>query len=271
MKIAVAQFNPVLGDKKANLGKMIDYLKEAKGKEANLVVFPEMALTGYSVGERLHLLAESKDGESLRTLRSICKDLNMYALVSFPEKEETHYYISSALITDEGTMAGIYRKTHLFHMENNYFKRGDRWPVFDTKLGRIGVMICYDLEFPEVSRLLRLNGAEIILVNTANMVPYENHQNIYMQSRALENELPVVICNRVGQEGSLDFFGRSMAVDQEGNILFMLGSEETVQTVDIQLNGHRDPKLDYTQNMHAAIKKNLTKAFFVNLVDVNTK
>jgi predicted amidohydrolase len=261
MKIAVAQFNPVLGDTKANLRKMMDYLKEAKGKEAHLVVFPEMALTGYSVGEKLSLLAETKDGESLKTLMAACKELHLYALVSFPEKAGSDYYISSALLTDEGTMAGIYRKTHLFHNEKIHFKRGDSWPVFNTKIGRIGVMICYDLEFPEVSRLLRLNGAEIILVNTANMVPYENHQAIYMQSRALENELPLVICNRVGQENDLLFFGRSMAVDQEGNPLFQLGAEEGIQTADISLDGNRDPKLDYTENLHPAIKGNLTKVF----------
>ncbi|TCP29627.1 putative amidohydrolase [Scopulibacillus darangshiensis] len=257
MNIATAQFDPVLKDKQKNLEKMIGYLKKAKKQDADLVVFPEMALTGYSVGDILPAIAETKDGESLKKLGKVCKDQKIHALVSFPEKENGAFYISSALLKDDGTTCGIYRKTHLFDTEAKYFTRGSSWPVFDTKFGKIGVMICYDLEFPEVSRLLRLNGAEVILVNTANMIPYEHHQNIYMQSRALENEVPIVICNRIGHEGELAFFGHSMAVDPEGKVIFKLDSEEGVRTAEIRLQGNRDPKLAYTNNLHTLIKKNL--------------
>ncbi|KMY55745.1 carbon-nitrogen hydrolase [Bacillus sp. FJAT-27231] len=258
MKVAVAQFSPVLGDKQENMKKIVHSLKEAKRQAADIVVFPELALTGYSIGDLLPTIAETKEGESLKVLGLYCKNLGIHALISFPEKEEGRYYISSALIDDNGLVVGTYRKTHLFNTETNYFTRGDSWPVFQTKFGKVGAMICYDLEFPEVARLLRLNGAEIILVNTANMTPYENHQHVYMQSRAMENEVPVVICNRIGKEGDLDFFGHSMAVDGEGRIVSKLASEETIHTIDIQTDGNRDPKLAYTSNLHSSVKNNLT-------------
>ncbi|RJS60799.1 carbon-nitrogen hydrolase family protein [Bacillus sp. PK3_68] len=258
MKVAVAQFSPVLGDKQENIKKIIRFLKEAKRQAAEIVVFPELALTGYSIGERLPLMAETREGDSLKTIALYCKSLQIHALISFPEEEEGRYYISSTLIDENGLIVGVYRKTHLFHAETNYFTRGEGWPVFQTKFGKVGAMICYDLEFPEVSRLLRLNGADIILVNTANMVPYEKHQHVYMQSRAMENEVPVVICNRTGKEGELDFFGHSMAVNNEGEILFKLDSEEGIRTIDIQMDEERDPKLAYTSNLHSLVKKRLT-------------
>lgn len=260
MKVAVAQFAPVLGEKQENIKKVVYFLKKAKGQSADLVVFPELVLTGYSVGEILPSIAETKDGESLKVLAECCKRLQIHALISFPEVEEGRYYISTALIDENGFIAGVYRKTHLFHTETNYFTRGDSWPVFQTKFGKVGAMICYDLEFPEVARLLRLNGAEIILVNTANMAPYENYQHVYMQSRAMENEVPIVICNRIGKEEDLDFFGHSMAVDGEGNILSKLGSEEEIHTIDIQIGGNRDPKLAYTRNLHSIVKNNLSNS-----------
>lgn len=257
MRIAIAQFAPHLGEKEANLAMMTKYLNQAKEQQAELVMFPELALTGYSVGNQLASMAEATDGPSLKALAATCKELGLFALVSFPERNGSQFHISSALLQNDGTLAGVYRKTHLFAAEKAFFTPGDKWPVFHTKLGTLGVMICYDLEFPEVARLLRLNGAELILVNTANMVPYENYQNIYMQSRAMENEVPVVICNRLGKEGELHFFGQSMAVKHDGTILGHYGSAEGLFIADVTLANARDPHLNYSGNMHGSIRSRL--------------
>ena len=141
MKIAVVQFIPVLGNKQENIKMIIRFLREAKEQAADIVVFPELALTGYSIGSLLPSIAETKEGESLRIIGEACKELNIHALISFPEKEQDHYYISSALVDEEGIIAGIYRKTHLFHEEASYFTPGDSWPVFETKFGKVGAMI----------------------------------------------------------------------------------------------------------------------------------
>ncbi|RNB89939.1 carbon-nitrogen hydrolase family protein [Brevibacillus fluminis] len=257
MRIAMAQFAPHLGDKEANIHLMTHYLNQAKTQQADLVIFPELALTGYSVGEQLGTIAETTEGPSLATFKERCKELGIAALVSFPERNGNRFHISSAYIDEDGTIAGVYRKTHLFSSELDYFTPGDEWPVFSTKHGKIGMMICYDLEFPEVARLLRLNGAELILVSTANMVPYQNYQNIYMQSRAMENEVPLAICNRLGTEGDLIFFGHSMAVDHEGRIVLHMGDKEDVQTADISLNSEKDTKLNYAGNLHPLIRQSL--------------
>ena len=257
MRTALAQFAPRLADKEANLALMIDYMKEAKKQQADVIVFPELGLTGYSVGEQLDVIAETLDGPSIQRLQTECRKNGIAAVVSFPERNGNRFHISAVWITENGTRAGVYRKTHLFSTEKNYFTPGQEWPVVETRFGRIGMMICYDLEFPEVARLLRLNGAEMIVVNTANMVPYQRYQQVFMQSRAMENEIPLVICNRLGQEGDLEFFGDSMAVDHEGNILLHMGQEEGVQSVDVRLDSARDPALNYAGNLHPLIRSNL--------------
>ncbi|MED0673056.1 carbon-nitrogen hydrolase family protein [Aneurinibacillus aneurinilyticus] len=254
MRIAIAQCTPHLADKKENLNMMTRYLYQAKEQKAELVIFPELVLTGYSIGNQLASIAEEADGPSLQFMQRVCRELAIFALISFPEKNGNAYHISSAFIQDDGSIAGIYRKTHLFSSEAQYFTPGNEWPVFATKFGNIGVMICYDLEFPEVTRLLRLNGAEMVLVNTANMEPYERYQHIYMQSRAMENEIPLVICNRLGQEDNLKFFGHSMAVNHEGNILLQLDSEEALRIVDISLHEARDPELNYAHRLHESVR-----------------
>lgn len=99
-----------------------------------------------------------------------------------------------------------------------YFKPGTELPVFSTKFGLIGLMICYDLEFPEVARILKLNGAELILVPTSNMIPYDKHQLIFLQSRSLENEMPICLCNRIGAENEIIFFRESTSSDADGKL-----------------------------------------------------
>jgi len=257
MRVALAQFTPRLADKQANLERIIGYMNEAKNQQADVVVFPELGLTGYSVGEQLEEIAETLEGPSIQRLQAECRNAGIAAVVSFPERRENQFHISTVWIAEDGTLAGVYRKTHLFDKEKNYFTPGQEWPVVETRFGRIGMMICFDLEFPEVARLLRLNGAEMIVVNTANMVPYQRYQQVFMQSRAMENEIPLVICNRLGQEGDLEFFGDSMAVDHEGNILLHMGQKEGVQSVDVRLDSARDPALNYAGNLHPLIRSKL--------------
>lgn len=250
MNISLAQFKPVLKDTQHNMEKMKEYMREAKKAKADIVLFPEMALTGYLLKEAVKEYAEEVDGPLIQSLKEICKEVNIAIIVSFPEKEGHLYYISCLYIDEKGEILGKYRKTHLFDTERHYFSKGKDYPVLNTKFGKVGMMICYDLEFPEVARMLRMQGADIIFIPTANMKPYEEYQNVYVRSRAMENEIPVVICNRLGQEGDLEFFGNSMVVDHKGSVLLNAEHQEGVFTCNVNLGSDKDPNLNYCQNVN---------------------
>lgn len=254
IKVSVAQLTPKLADKQKNLQLISDAMIEAKRDQADLIIFPELFLTGYSVGSELDQLAETEDGPGMTEVRRLCLEQGLYAAISFPEKgEDGHYYISSALIDDNGEVLGIYRKTHLFDQEKMHFTPGSEFKVIETPLGKIGMMICFDVEFPEIARSLKLSGADFIVIVNANMHPYELHHNLFARARALENEIPVIICNRLGKEGDLDFCGDSMVIDATGDILLEMKQTEGVQTVELAIGQQLDPKMSYTANRRAEL------------------
>jgi len=249
VKVAVAQMAPKLGDKQHNLKVISDAMLQAKNDQADLIVFPELFLTGYSVGESLDRLAETEDGPGLTEVRRLCIENDLYAAISFPEKGEgSHYYISSALINNNGDVLGVYRKTHLFDEEKDFFNPGSTFTLIDTPLGKVGMMICFDVEFPEIARALKLRGADFIVIVNANMHPYQLHHHLYARVRAMENEIPVIICNRLGKEGDLDFCGDSMVIDATGEILQEMKQTEGVQTTEVPIRQKLDPKISYTAN-----------------------
>lgn len=259
VKVSLAQLTPMLGDTQHNLQLISDAMLEAKSDQADLIVFPELFLTGYSVGDQLKDLAETEDGPGLTEVRKLCLEKGLYAAISFPENgEDGHFYISSAMIDDNGDILGIYRKTHLFDEENDFFTPGSKFTLIDTPLGKIGMMICFDVEFPEIARALKLQGADFIVIVNANMHPYQLHHHLYARARAMENEIPVIICNRLGQEGDLDFCGDSMVIDATGELLLEMKQSEGIKTVEMPLGQKLDPKMSYTENRRPELYSNLT-------------
>ncbi|MBM7715493.1 carbon-nitrogen hydrolase family protein [Siminovitchia sp. FSL H7-0308] len=245
IKVSLAQLTPKLGDKSHNLQLLEKAIAQAAEQKSNMIVFPELFLTGYAIGHQVPYLAETKNGPSLTKVKELCKTFSIYTVVGFAEIDNGFYYISSALIDDQGELRGVYRKTHLFDREKEFFTPGTDIHVFPTSLGKIGIMICFDVEFPELARTLKIKGAELIAITNANMEPYERHHHIYAKSRAMENEIPVVICNRLGEEGSLKFCGDSMVIDTQGIALLSMEKEEGVKTADLPLLTTLDPKLGY--------------------------
>lgn len=189
-----------------------------------------------------------------------CIQYHVDTIVSFPEVDRQCYYITSVYIDCNGEIIGKYRKTHLFANEQMLFERGDEFVVVPSRFGNFGLMICYDLEFPEVARILKLKGAELILISTANMAPYQKHQDIYIASRALENEVPIAIANQFGVNGSLVFFGHSAVYDHNANCLLQVDDKATVERLDLQLTTERDPQLDYINQLHPNIYQQLSHA-----------
>lgn len=235
-KIYLAQMEPVLFDKAANLSKMKWYMEQAADQQAQLILFPELCLTGYFTREKTMELAEDLHGSSILQMQDWAQEYNLKIIFGFIEKKEGSVYNSACFINNDGTIIGTYQKNHLWDEEPKYFSAGNTYSVWDTDIGKIGIMICYDTEFPEASRILALKDAQIILAPTANMSPLEHAQQVLIQCRALENQLFVATTNRVGQEETTNFFGESAAADPFGKLIVHGSQAESGYLIEIDLN-----------------------------------
>lgn len=258
--VSVAQLAPKLGDKQYNYEQIKKTILDAKQEKSRLVVFPELFLSGYSVGNQLEELAETIDGPYMKKIKELCRKHEINTIISYPEDGGNGtYYISSSFIDEQGDVLGTYRKVHLFDAEKNYFTAGSSFEVIDTPLGSIGMMICFDVEFPEIARALALRNVDFIVIVNANMHPYETHHHIYARSRAMENETPVIICNRLGQEDDLNFCGDSMLIDAHGEILLSLKDREQVKSVELPIKQSLDPKMNYINGRRIDLYEELVK------------
>jgi 5-aminopentanamidase len=234
-KILLAQAKPKLLDKKSNLEKMERFMQNAQKQGVDLVLFPELFLTGYFTREHTNEMAEELDGPSIQKIREMAKKYNLFVVFGFPEKKEGRLFNSACFIDCHGEILGTYQKVHLWDEESKYFEPGTSFNVWETSIGKIGIMICYDTEFPESARTLALKGAEIILAPTANMSPFEHVQQLFIQTRAAENQIFVATTNQIGLEESTLFFGESAAADPYGQLLAKGGDQEQGIVIDIDL------------------------------------
>lgn len=244
--IACIQMESLLGDKKGNLNKIFSNLKKAcedtDKTPIDLVVFPELAVTGYECSELYDVLAEEyPSGESLCEIAAYAKKFNVYIAFGFIEKEKSEsgdiLYNTVALVDRTGNFVGKYRKSHLVEgAETKWFKKGTEYPVFDTDIGKIGIMICWDTAYPEVARILALKGAEIIVEPAAWESPYEEDWDIVQCARSFDNVLYVASCNHVGTDKSLSFFGKSKIVGPVGRTIVEAGSEEEIIKAVVDLD-----------------------------------
>ena len=234
-----------------------EYLvRKAAGEGANVILLPELFETKYFCQERnygYYKLAKTADEDlAVRRFRTVAKDLGVVIPVSFFERDKNNTYNSVAMIDADGTVMGVYRKTHIpddqFYQEKFYFTPGDTgFKVWDTRFGRIGVGICWDQWFPETARCMTLMGADMLLYPTAigsepildvDSMP---HWRRCMQGHAAANIVPVIAANRVGEErvipcpenneqsSSLTFYGSSFITDASGEIIS--SADRTGQTV----------------------------------------
>ncbi len=225
INVALAQINCRVGDKQHNIDLMKKNLKRAKRSGADLVIFPELSLTGYLTRDLTHDLAEKIPGPSVSALQRVAKKENIYTVFGMPEQSEKAQgiiYNTSVLLGPEGTI-GKYRKTHLpthsVFEEKRYFRPGYQLPVFETDIGRLGLTICYDIFFPEIYRLLRLKGAQLITCISASPAVRRKFFEVFTAARAMENTIFLAYTNLVGMEDGLQFWGGSRIVAPSGHIL----------------------------------------------------
>jgi omega-amidase len=222
---AAIQFNVKQGDVDANLAYVRAALKRAADQGAQLAVLPEMWSSGFAY-RNLNELALRTAG-IVEELLELSRQLKLVIVGSMPEPNGDKVF-NTAYVVDNGRLAGTYRKLHLFSLlgEEKAFSGGDQWLLADTSVGKIGVIICYDLRFPELSRRLALEGAQVICVPAQWPKPREEHWRALLRARAIENQLFVVSANVCGLVGKLDFFGMSMIINPKGEVLAEVGEEE---------------------------------------------
>jgi len=222
VKIAGLQMEPKISDKKANLARCLELIKLTAKEGARLIVFPECALTGYCFSSRKEalLFAEPIPGPSTKKLMATCRKLNVYVVVGLLEKEGDKCYNTAVLLGPEG-LVGKQRKLHLPYLGVDRFLEAGDLPLtaYDTDVGRIGIGICYDMMFPEHSRVLALQGADILVFPANWPETVRVYPDYIIPTRAIENHVFCVAVNRVGKEREAEFPGLSKIVDLFGRSL----------------------------------------------------
>ncbi len=252
--LAGVQMDPTLMDKEANLAGMIDSVEQAVAKQARLVVFPECALTGYCFENLQEALpyAETIPGPSTQLLASVCRRTRAYLVLGMLERDGDRCFNAAALIGPEGVV-GKYRKVHLpFLGVDRFVDSGDLgFAVHETRLGRIGLNICYDGSFPESARTMALKGADVILLPTNWPKGAEQFAEFLVNARGLENHVFSVAVNRVGIERGFRFIGRSRIADPSGRTLALASAdEEEVIFAEIDPSAARDKHITRVPGKH---------------------
>ncbi|MFJ4688705.1 nitrilase family protein [Streptomyces sp. NPDC088789] len=259
--VAVCQIAPRVGDTEGNRRRIRTAVETAAGRGARVVVLPELAATGYvfADAEELRAVAEPLDGATLREWEALAARHDLVVVGGFAERgEDGHVYNAAALVDPTGLRA-TYRKAHLWNGEKTWgFSPGDTPPpVVDTPYGRIGFMVCYDLEFPEWVRRAALDGAEL-LCGPVNWPLYPRPEGerpgeiVRVQADASVNRMFVAVADRTGTERGQDWLGGSAVIDADGYPVTPLRlGEEAVLTATVDLAAARDKAISERNDVHA--------------------
>lgn len=291
LKIATVCMNVAM-DKKENLKKYLEYIDTAASQGANLIVFPEQSLQGYLTNVVAMDVSDSAanefayqynnaetlpDGDSVTILINKAKERNIYIVFGMTEKDtEIDYrlYNTAVLVGPEGFI-GKYRKVHQPADELHAYYGGREFPVFDTAIGKIGMLICYDKWFPEPTRELTLGGAQLLIMPTATAfsdpeaMDYEHDYAYYTfelmdKVRALENQTFFIAANQIGWSGASNYFGNSKIVGPDGIIRSETGNKEGIAyyvTEDLEEEiytaKHKFAGLSYLKDRHPGCYRRL--------------
>jgi predicted amidohydrolase len=237
--IACAQIDCVLGDPEANRKKIFASIRGAAERDAQLVIFPECALTGYAYNslEEAIPFAEAIDGPSAEAIAGVCQETRAYAIAGFIESAGNVFYNAAMLVGPDGVV-GSYRKVHLpFIGIDRFLTPGDRpFEVFELPFGKVGMNICYDISFPEPTRVLKLMGAELVALITNWPTAAWRSPQFVANTRALENHVFYAAVDRVGTERGWQFIGRSKVIDCNGDTLAEASADsEELLVVPVEL------------------------------------
>ena len=260
MKILMAQCASIVGEVDANLAKLEAVFS---GTDADLTIFPEMFLTGYVPRDNLPSLAEPVDGPTVKKLTVTCKKAGRALLVGLPLKHPAvkGQITNSAVIIDKKGKIGRYDKAYLPNFgpfeESMYFTPGAAPLAMDVDGIKVGVVICYDLFFPELSKLLALQGADLIVCASASPTTTVLNFKRMAPARAIENAAYVAYVNLVGSHLDLIFGGESRLVDPRGEIV-----AEAKPLIEDKVSAEIDlSKLEFARRMRPTIRDTRTEVF----------
>lgn len=271
VKVAALQFS-CSRDVQENINKAEKMVREAADNDANIILLPELFERQYFCQEKRYdyydYALPIEKNPAVNRFKEVAKELGVVIPVSFYERDIDRLFNTVAMIDADGSVLGIYRKTHIpddhFYQEKFYFTPGDTgFKVFDTRFGCIGVGICWDQWFPETARCMAVQGAEMLLYPTAIGsepildVDSSGHWRRVMQGHAAANLMPVVAANRIGvetvepckenagQSSSLDFYGCSFIADATGDIIASAKQEETILYGEFDLDALKEERLSW--------------------------
>lgn len=234
MRTALLQSSGRPGSVVENLKVLDEAAERAAAAGAGLLVAPEMFLTGYAIGDDIARLAEPADGDSADAIAEIATRHGLAVAYGYPERDGETVLNSAQLISAEGVRLANYRKTHLFGcFERDHFRPGGQ-PVVQAELGglTVGLLICYDVEFPENVRAHALAGTDLLVVPTAQMHPFQFVAESMIPVRAFESQMYVAYVNRAGQEGEFEFVGLSALAGPDGVVRARAGRGEELVFAD---------------------------------------
>jgi predicted amidohydrolase len=245
VKLRLAQLAPRPRDVPANLARASEVI--ASSASVDLVVLPELFLSGYELGDAEPLAVEL-DGPELGELCDVARSAGTAVVVGAAERTASGVANSAICIDSAGEVAAVYRKTHPFGAERDVYVAGDELVTVALGGRVLGLMICFDMEFPEVARTLARGGADMLVTISANPSEFEHDHEIFARARAIESGLPHVYVNRVGEQDGLSFGGGSTALDSRARVLAEAGSNaERVIDAEIGAPGSRDPRTRYLE------------------------
>lgn len=261
MRLACVQADVSFGDPDANAAFAVAKIGELAAQGVELVVFPEAFLTGYCVDDaegaraiaipRIGTTAENgRTDEALARVRAAGEEANALVVVGFAEIAEDALYNTAALF-EPGREPRYYRKTHLPELGyDRHVGVGDQLAVFDTRVGKIGLLICFDIRPPEAMRVLALQGAELVVLPTNWPDGAQAAAELFGPVRAAENRVWYAACDRCGTENGVAFIGMSQIVTPDGARLGMLGAEPGVLVADLDLADARRKRVTRIPGKH---------------------
>ncbi|KAG4091268.1 carbon-nitrogen hydrolase [Neocallimastix lanati (nom. inval.)] len=244
IKIALAQMQ-MTSDMNENLIKTIKRMQEASMKGVDLICFPEVQLSPFFAQypkKDVSSYVINIDSPYVKKVCSLCKELKLHASPNFYIEENGKRYDMSLLIDDEGHIIGKQKMVHIaqcekFYEQDYYTPSEEGFHVFDTRLGKIGIVVCFDRHYPESIRTEALRGAELIIIPTANTK--EEPSELFqweVKIQAFQNSVNIAMCNRVGVEGEMEFSGESIVTDYNGQCIALAGDKEELVIADLNLN-----------------------------------
>jgi predicted amidohydrolase len=255
MRVLLVQAAPQPGEPGANARAVRAAL--AAQPDAELAVLPELFLTGYDLATAAER-ALAPDDAALALLCDAAREAGTAVVAGFAERLPHGGIANSvACVEADGRSVATYRKAHLFGRESEVFTAGERLLVVELAGRRVGILNCFDVEFPEPARALARAGAELLVTVAANMDPYAPDHQLAVRARALDNRLPHVYVNRTGSEGGLRFVGESLAVAPDGTPRLALGQIADAAVAELDLGASPPPEVDYLRRLRADLPAEL--------------